>query len=177
MQAVLRLNDADEMNILAQVSPVVIAATGWFLAQVSGLDPSIANLIGNGVTVAVLCWYVIYDTRYRTPGMLQAFRQEQDESRRAFKEEQADSRETWTRNIEAIRSTFAHEQTAIRAEHKEDRTVIGIKHADEINHWRTMVRDLMDAFRDAVHDVKNTAHLTVSKADEVVQIAKKKGDL
>jgi hypothetical protein len=63
---------------------------------------------------------------------------------------------------------------AIRVEHKEDRTVTNIKHAEEIATWRVMVNDLMTAFRDAVHDVKGTAQLTVSKADEVVELSKRK---
>jgi ABC-type transport system involved in cytochrome bd biosynthesis fused ATPase/permease subunit len=70
MQAVLRLGNWNAMTTLAYASPAMFAAAGWVLAQTAGLDPSVANLIGNGVTVAVLAFYVVYDVRVRTPNML-----------------------------------------------------------------------------------------------------------
>ena len=153
------------MRLFAEISPMIIAVSGWLMAQASGLDPSIANLIGNGVTVAVLAWYVLYDVRVRTPNMLSAFAKEQDEIRKAFKLEQADSRETFARTIDTLRSTFIAEQSEVRREYKQDRAEIRAQHAQEIDSWRKMVSENMVAMRTAVHDVKDTAQLVMSKTE------------
>lgn len=167
-----------EMRLLAELGPVAVASGGWLMAQASGLDPSLANLIGNGVTVAVLCWYVVYDIRVRNPNMLAAFTREQEEIRKAFKEEQAGSRETFHKTLETVRSVFSAEQSALRLENREDRRMIREAHALEISEWRKMVLENMTAMRTAVHDVKDTAQLVITGREHTAAtVPKQTGDL
>lgn len=164
--------------MLAELGPLALAGGGWLWAQASGLDPSLANLIGNGVTVAVLCWYVVYDIRVRTPNMLIAFTKEQDDIRKAFKEEQAGSRETFKAEQSAARQTFTAALDAILKEHRDDRTQMRETHSMEISEWRKMVLDNMQAMRLAVHDVKDTAQMVITgREHSAATVPKPTGDL
>jgi hypothetical protein len=107
--------------------------------------------------------------------MLAAFLKEQDDLRKAFKEEQAGSRETFAATIETIRSTFHAEQLAVRQENRDDRQIIRTQHAAEIEHWRKMVNDNMQAMRNAVHDMRDTAGMAVGKAELIVKQAVAEG--
>ena len=153
------------------------------MAQASGLDPSLTNLIGSGITVAVLAWYVIYDIRVRTPALLSTFSREQDELRQAFKAEQAGSRETFKQEQREARQNFTLLMDSVMKAEKEDRIKMREAHAVEVADWRRMVNDSigtnaklvsdgMAAFREAVHDVKNNAQAAIGQAE---LIAKKAG--
>src|SRR5688572_2704468 len=88
-------------------------ATSWVVMQVAGLvvvaqtvsnvDTGTAALIGNGVTVAVLAWYVVFDVRIRTPKMLDTFANESNSMRMTF-----------TATIDEVRKSFEKEQTDSR---------------------------------------------------------------
>lgn len=146
------------------------------MAQASGLDPSLANLIGNGVTVAVLCWYVVYDIRVRTPNMLNAFTTEQDEIRKAFKEEQKGSRETFKTEQKESRQNFTVMLDTIMRENRDEQRQVREKHSEEIAEWRKMVLDNMHAMRTAVHDVKDTAQLAINRGDLAATVPKRTAD-
>lgn len=107
------------------------------------LDPGLANLVGNLGVVAVLVWYVIYDVRVRTPSMMATFAKEQEASRIAFHTEQT-----------AIRAAFAIEQQALRTQYNQ-----------EIAEYRQMLRESLHSMRNAVHDVKETAQVVVTRQD------------
>jgi hypothetical protein len=159
------------MNTIAQAAPVVIAVSGWVVAQASGLDPGIANLIGNGITVVVLAFYVVYDVRVRTPAMLDGFNKEQSAQRQLFREEQKDSRELFRGTIDANHKTFLAEQAALRQENRDDRALIRQKHDDEIAEWRKMLErsqqmlnDALSSDRKAVHDIRDVATTVIAES-------------
>lgn len=160
---------SSEMNTLAHGSPAILAVTGWIIAQTSGIDPNVANLIGNGVTVAVLAFYVIFDIRVRTPNMLAAFAKEQADIRATFKQEQLESRGVFKETFDAMRNTFLAEQQALRAENRDDRVQIRQRHAEEIAEWRKMLNENMQAMRIAVHDVKDTASVAINETKLAVK--------
>lgn len=135
------------------------------MAQVGGLDPSIANLIGNGITVAVLAWYVIYDVRVRTPAIVNTFAKEQEDLRQTFKDEQAGSRETFKYEQTEMRKNFTVAIDALLRDNREDQARLREAHAGEIAQWRNMVLDNMHAMRTAVHDVKDTAQMVLTKSE------------
>lgn len=151
---------------------MTFAAGGWLVAQASGLDPSLANLIGNGITVAVLVWYVVYDVRVRHPSMLGTFSKEQDELRRAFKDEQAGSRETFKAEQTEVRRSFTAAIDALLKDNRDDRARMREAHAAEIDHWRKMVADNISAMRGAVHDTRDLAQTVITKSE----LGQKKGE-
>lgn len=161
----LRHINAHEMRLFAEIAPVVLAGSGWLLAQASGADPSIANLIGNGVTVAVLAFYVLYDVRHRTPAIVSAFTREQDEARRAFKEEQAGSREQHKQEQAEQRKAFATALDMLLKDNREDRAKMREAHAAEIADWRKMVTETIQATRTAVHDTRDLAQKVISRVE------------
>ena len=137
------------------------------LAQ-AAIDSSIVSLVGNGVTAAVLAWYVIYDVRVRTPNMLAAFSKEQAELRQTFTAEQGKERESNRQMVEAIRQTFVTEQGAARQAFlteqgasrqafTAEQVAMRSQHEQEQAKLRQMLLDNMMNMRQAVHDVKNTA--------------------
>src|SRR5690242_18913227 len=106
--------------------PAAIVTVGAILGEISGVDPGILSIVGNGVTVVVLAWYVIYDVRVRTPSMLLAFAteqaairksftDEQEEIRKTFRDEQNALRDSYRNAIEGMRTTFTSEQTSLRS--------------------------------------------------------------
>lgn len=143
-----------------------MAGAGWLMAQASGLDPSVANLIGNGVTVAVLAFYVLYDVRVRTPQIVNEFRREQDESRKAFKEEQTGSREQHKQEQAEQRKTFTIALDTLLRDNREDRAKMRETHAAEISDWRKMVSDNVSAMRVAVHDTRDLAQTVITKVEK-----------
>lgn len=158
-----------DMRLLAEIGPITVAGMGWLLAQINGLDPSVANLIGNGVTIAVLAWYVVYDVRVRMPSLLSTFTKEQDELRRAFKDEQAGSRETFKKEQSEQRHGFTVILDSLLKDGKEDRAKMREAHAVEIGEWRRMVNEHLQGFRTAVHDVRDTAAAVVGQAELIVK--------
>lgn len=166
------------MRLLAEIGPIALAGSGWLVAQTGGLDPSVANLIGNGITVAVLAWYVIYDVRTRTPAILTTFAREQEEIRKAFKEEQAGSRETFKHEQSNLRQSFTIAIDALLKDNREDRAKMREAHAAEIADWRKMVSENMQAMRIAVHDVKDTAQMAITgREHSAATVPKPTGDL
>jgi hypothetical protein len=150
-------------------------ATSWFVMQgvgfivvaqtVADVDTGTAALIGNGVTVAVLAWYVVYDVRIRTPKMLDTFAHESnqmratftntiDEVRRSFEKEQTDSRLLFLSEQNNIRNTFSQDKQAMREHHER-----------ELSDYKKLVLDGLEIHRRAVHDVKNTADVLMKKRD------------
>ena len=134
-------------------------------AETSGLDTGVAALIGNGVTVAVLAWYVIYDVRVRTPGMLDAFKKETAEMRATFTATLEEVRKSFEKEQADSRLMFISEQNASRQNFTQVTAASDTRHDREVSEYRKMLLDNMDAFRRAVHDVKNTADLAVKKRD------------
>lgn len=130
-----------------------------------GIDTGIAALIGNGVTVAVLAWYVIYDVRVRTPGMLKTFSEETEAQRVAFKADMELIRRTFETEQTASRIAFLNEQNATRQAFSQDKTATREHFEREVSEYRTMLFDNMKAMRQAVHDVKDTAQLAVRERE------------
>jgi hypothetical protein len=134
------------MTVGKALGDFIPALCGFMLlAQTEGFDPT--ALIGSGTTIAVLAFYVVYDIRVRTPSLVAAFREEQEETRKAF-----------TESLEKIRHTFQTEQAETRADNRA-----------EIGEWRKMLNEQMVAFRTAVHDFRATAQVAVSKSEELVR--------
>jgi hypothetical protein len=121
------------------------------LAQAT-FDPGLMALVGNGVTVVVLAWYVIYDVRTRTPSMLSS-----------FTTEQAASRATFSAAIETMRTTFISEQNATRIAFASEQAAIRSQYDRELSDMRQMLFDNLTAMRKAVHDVKDTAQVLIAK--------------
>lgn len=156
---------------------LVTAATpmAFLLAQgATPVDPAIVSLIGNGVTVVVLAWYVIYDVRTRTPTMLAAFSREQSELRTLFDKEQAEARTLFAHDqaelrlscnaiVESIRTTFTQEQNAARAAFLQEAQNARTQYDKQLSELRQMLFDNMNAMRRAVHDVKDTAQTLINR--------------
>ncbi len=168
---------------------IIIAGLSALIGQVSlvlaqtNLDPSIVSLVGNGVTVVVLAWYVIYDVRTRTPAMLLAFTAEQAKLRETFAQEQASLRETFKKEqfdlrdsyrvvVETIRSTFSAEQTATRQAFAGELTATRIAYEKEVSEMRSMLFENLKNMRQAVHDVKDTAQTLINSQAEERVLAK-----
>jgi hypothetical protein len=126
------------------------------------LEPNVLNLIGNGVTVAVLAYYVIYDIRVRTPKQQKAAEESLEKSRKLFSDEMANNRELFLKEQAANRVLWASEQGAMRDFYHR-----------EIGVYRGMLIANMEAMRTAVHDVRDVAHETVMKVAEQVQSGNK----
>lgn len=148
------------MRLFSTITPALAGTTGAMIlaqATVAGVDPSIATLIGNGATVAVLVWYVIYDVRVRTPMMLSTFAKEQAEIRKTFEDEQIESRKTHLAAIESLRQTFSQEQSTARQAFTIEQSAQREAYHREMVETRQMLFETMKAMRTAVHDVKDTA--------------------
>lgn len=140
------------------------APAAYLLSQVSGnLDPGIATLVGNGVTVAVLAWYVLHDVRTRTPAMLAAFAAEQAELRKVFDTKQDELRTSYNMIIDGIRQTFSQEQNALRATFVQESQAARVMYDKQLSESRQMLYETMTSMRTAVHDVKNTAQTLINK--------------
>jgi len=167
------------MKLLIELLPMPLGLAGVFglLAAADGMDPGILSIVGNGVTVAVLAWYVMYDVRVRTPSMLavftseqaairKSFTDEQDEIRRTFKEEQAGLRESYRSVIDGMRTTFAAEQGLLRQAFSTEQVAARSHFEKENAELRTMLIENLKGMRTAVHDVRDTAQeLMGSKVD------------
>lgn len=170
---------------------ITIAFVPVFLALIAqvGLEPSIVSLVGNGVTVAVLAFYVIHDIKVRTPAMLAAFASEQgllratftndqkllrntfvceqDELRRVFTSEQGAAHQHYNSILDRMRETFATEQNTARLTFITQQQKVQDRYDQELSQMRQMLFDNMKSMRDAVHDVKDTAQTLMSK-DELL---------
>lgn len=141
------------MHGFATLPLAALATSGIVLAQsATGVDPGVAALVGNGVTVVVLAWYVVYDVRVRTPAMIATFATEQAATRQAFALEQAASREAFAREQAATRLSFSAEVGATRTYYEK-----------ESSEMRQMLFDNMHSMRQAVHDVRDTANTLITK--------------
>jgi hypothetical protein len=141
--------------MLKELLPLPTGLLTVLLAQSvtgTGVDPAILSIVGNGVTVVVLAWYVIYDVRVRTPNMLSTFSKENRRGRASYRRIVEEMRATFLAEQNASRSAFAAEQTATRAQY--DR---------ELAELRKMLFENMTAMRTAVHDVKDTANALMQK--------------
>ncbi len=135
------------------------------LAQVAGVDSSIVSLVGNGVTIVVLAWYVIYDVRVRTPAMLTAFTFQQDQLRNTFTAEQSNVHEHYNGILNAMRETFTKEQALSRAAFSAEQTAIRDRYDKELSDMRQMLFESVTSMRTAVHDVKDTANRLMLKKE------------
>jgi hypothetical protein len=127
--------------LLSGLSPVGGGYSVILLGQATNMDPGILSLVGNGVTIVVLAWYVFYDVKTRTPNMLAAFHAEQKATRAEYRE-----------IIDGMRVMFLSEQAGLRAQY--DR---------QLEELRQILFDTMKSMRVAVHDVKDTAQTLMSK--------------
>jgi hypothetical protein len=153
------------MKLFSHLSALFgLSALTLLLADVApvGLDPSIATLIGNGCTVAVLAWYVVYDVRVRTPLMLTAFQKEQEEMRATFAREQEEMRKANWQVVDSIRLTFQQEQNSSRQVFVAEQTAQRETYQREMGETRQMLFETMKSMRTAVHDVKDTAQTLMS---------------
>jgi hypothetical protein len=151
------------LTVLAQTAPVV--------------DTGMLQLIGNGVTIIVLAWYVVYDVRVRSPAMQAAFTAEQAATRKSFTDEQSATRALFSNQVaeahkhyvaivEAMRQTFTVEQNATRQSFVLEQAASRNHHEQDVDKLRQMLFDNMTAMRKAVHDVKDTANSLMLKETE-----------
>ena len=146
------------LRLMLELLPLPIGFGAVVLAQHTPvIEPNIIPLIGNGVTVIILAWYVIYDVRTRTPNMLSAFQMELDKSRAAFENEKAQDREEHARVVEAMRTAFLLEQAELRKVFTTEQAASRAQSNNEQEALRKMLWDNMQAMRNAVHDVRDTA--------------------
>jgi len=176
------------MRLLSQLIPLPAGLAGVMsiIAAADGIDPGILSIVGNGVTVVVLAWYVIYDVRVRSPSMLavftteqaairKAFTDEQAEIRRTFKDEQAGLRESYRAVIDGMRTTFANEQTLMRQSFATEQVAARSHCEKETSELRNMLIENLKGMRTAVHDVRDVAHevITEVRADRAEAKEKK----
>lgn len=163
------------MRLLSQLIPLPAGLAGVMsiIAAAEGVDPGILSIVGNGVTVVVLAWYVIYDVRVRSPSMLAAFSteqaairksftDEQEEIRRTFKDEQSALRESYRSVIDGMRTTFSAEQGLLRQSFVTEQVSARSHCEKEAAELRNMLIENLKGMRTAVHDVRDTA-------DEVIR--------
>ena len=167
------LKGAGVLRLMIELLPLPIGLGTVLLAQQTPvIDSNIIPLIGNGVTVVILAWYVIYDVRTRTPNMLAAFQQELAESRDAFEKEKAQDRAEHAQVVEAMRTAFLLEQSELRKVFATEQAAARSQATAEQDALRKMLWDNMQAMRTAVHDVRDTAQSFITKQD----IASRGGD-
>lgn len=124
-------------TIAIDLGPII--GSSIVLAQAAiTLDPSVSSLVGNGVTIIVLAWYVVYDVRVRTPEMMRAFKEEQRATRDLFSEEAKANRDLSLVQGREMRE-FYDKQIALALK---------------------LVQNSSQDMRVAVHDVKEVAHET-----------------
>ena len=162
-------------TLVAQLIPLPfgLTAVASLIAAVDGVDPSIISIVGNGVTVVVLAWYVIYDVRVRSPSMLAAFTMEQAAIRKAFTDEQGQIRQTFTSEqsglresyrsvIDGMRTTFSAEQSLMRQSFATEQVAARSHCEKETAELRNMLIENLKGMRTAVHDVRDTAQQVMS---------------
>jgi mannitol-specific phosphotransferase system IIBC component len=162
------------MRLLIEVLPLPLGLLAVLMAQtaVPPMDVNIIPLIGNGVTVVILAWYVIYDVRTRTPNMLAAFQQELAESRAAFEKEKAEDRAEHAQIVEAMRTAFLLEQAELRKVFATEQAASRAQAANDLESLRKMLWENMTAMRTAVHDVRDTAQHFITKQELSAREAK-----
>lgn len=144
----------------APMKLICYSIIAWFWPQVllavdpGVMDPGIATLVGNVGVVGVLIWYLWFSTTKTLPRLTKTFTDESTLQRNAF-----------ASAIEAMRMTFSQEQAAMRQQFGIEQSGMRQSHEREMSDYKKMLLDNMDAFRRAVHDVKNTADLAVKKRD------------
>jgi hypothetical protein len=157
------------LQVLAHVAFALAflqAAALAVLAQ-STVDPNVLSIVGNGVTVIILAWYVVYDVRVRTPSMVTAFQKEMAEQRNAFTKDQTETHLHYNLIIEKIRETFVAEQTQTRTLFTSEQVATRHTYDSELAELRKMLLDNLVGMRTAVHDVKNTAQTLMNKSTEM----------
>jgi hypothetical protein len=155
-----------EMRLLMEVLPIPLGLGAVLFAQgTPAIDSNIIPLIGNGVTVIILAWYVIYDVRTRTPNMLAVFQQELTESRKAFEKEKMEDRAEHAQVVEAMRTAFLLEQSELRKAFATEQAAARVQAGSDLESLRKMLWDNMQAMRSAVHDVRDTAQNLMTKQD------------
>lgn len=152
---------------IAVVTPLAYLIGMELLAQSNVLDPGVTSLVGNGVTIAVLAWYVVYDVRVRGPQILSTFTAEQLASRTQFQTALSAMHEAFRTEQSAARAAFLQEQTAYRAQ----------KDA-EMREYRDMLRDLMaqarhvqDQAQRGIAQTADRAQTAIMHADETLKKA------
>lgn len=142
------------MNRPASVTPEVLVGIGalaaWLfgiVAQLPTIDMGLGTLIRDIGIVAVLIWYLYYHTTRTYPNMLKEFSLESEKMRTAFHAEQA-----------AQRAAFETEQNANRVANEAEKAEL-----------RSMFVQALKEMRTAVHDVRDTAQVTMTTAKEAIQ--------
>lgn len=132
---------------------LVLPAVGFTVlgqTELPDMDGDWLRLFGNGATVAILAWYLWYDTRVRTPKMLETFTNEAEEQRATF-----------TAAIDGMRTTFASEQAALRTAFQADQAATRGHYERELSDYKKLLLDNMESSRRAVHDVRNIANMLI----------------
>ncbi len=164
------------MRLLIELLPLPFGLGLVLFAQATPpIDSSIISLIGNGVTVVVLAWYVIYDVRTRTPSMLAAFQQELAESRDSFEKEKSEDRQEHAAVVESMRTAFLMEQAELRKTFATEQAQSRAQFSSENESLRKMLWDSMQAMRIAVHDVKDTAQGLMNKQEFATRLGRQDG--
>ena len=151
------------------------------LAQAIDLDKNVIQLIGNGVTIAVLVWYVIFDVRTRTPKMMKVFQEEQALQRKLFTDQEKENRDYYRHTVTEIRNAFMEEQRAQREEQRLQRVAFAEENGrmrasydKDISELRTMLYQTMKDMRGAVHDVKDTV-VPITTRLNIAELERKHG--
>lgn len=134
----------------------------FLLGQALDINPGITQLVSNGMTIVVLAWYVIYDVKTRTPVMINNFREEQKAIRQAYSDESSANRLENRQIIEGMRSMFLQEQAALRLAFATEQQVSRAQHDKDRADLQEMLFNNMNAMRQAVHDVKDTAQVAMN---------------
>lgn len=141
-------------------------------AQVGDINPGVLSLVGNGVTIVVLAWYVIYDVRTRTPNMIDTFRREQKEAREAHAAELEHKRQHYSHIIETLRN----EQQLMRTMFTQEQSHVREAHEKQLSELRSILYENMRSMRAAVHDMKDAINPLVLK-QEIKKLEDERRDL
>ena len=140
--------------------PSILAISTAFqmFAQNTGdkVDANIGALVGNLGIMGVLVWHLWWTTTRTYPEMLAKFQSETSAMREAFDREQAELRGVFDREQRTMRDAFLAEQKAQRDHNSQVQSEL-----------RTVLIQHMQAMRTAVHDVKDTAQVTLNKIQAV----------
>jgi hypothetical protein len=150
------------MRLMMELLPLPAGLAAVMFAQATPIiDSNIVSLVGNGVTVVVLAWYVIYDVRVRTPNMLKTFSLEQRRGRTAYR-----------RTVESMRQAFLLEQSEMRKVFATEQAAARSHHATEQEALRKMAWDSIQTMGKAVHDVRGAAQGLISRLEDEVMAPK-----
>ena len=150
--------------LLAQTSPDPISGgAGW---------------VGAGLLGAVMAWLLLVHLPSKDK-QLKEFIDGRDrdaaELRKTFTAEQEAIRAAFIQEQAAVRAAFNHEQLAQRDGFAAEQKSLRDQHGRELGEMRHMVVTVLQHFRTAVHDVRDTAQTSINRITEA-ELTAKKGD-